>query len=102
MSPVASGWVSGGGLAFVGGNGCAAPGCWEDSHVAVCGVQVQPGSGATGEGEEDPGYLPGVCAGGRALEHPADRAVSEPDLSEWTALRRVHDGRVTKSAGVLL
>ena len=44
--------------------------------------------------------MPGVRAGGGALEHPEDGAVRDPGLSEWMALRRVHDGGVAKSAGV--
>ena len=43
--------------------------------------------------------LPDVCAGGRALEHPERRPVSDSGLSEWKALRRVHNGGIAKSAG---
>jgi len=33
------------------------PGSWGDNHIAVCGVELQPGGGAPGQ-VEDPVYCP--------------------------------------------
>ena len=40
-----------------------------------------------------------MCPRGRAVEPPQWWPVSNPNLYVWMALRRVHDGHATRSAG---